>query len=107
MDDKGKQQPLLNTYPDLGIMDLDENYGRSFRFLLPWVAAADWIWGDNFWDFVNGSVRKVFKLVIDALIALYNFVGGLFPFIIVALGLFGGYLLFGRSSEAYPSNQQT
>ncbi|HXU95464.1 MAG TPA: hypothetical protein VFP45_03410 [Candidatus Nitrosotalea sp.] len=107
LDDKGKQQPLLNTYPDLGIMDLDENYGKGFRFLLPWVAAADWIWGDNFWDFVNGAVRKVFKLVIDALIALYNFVGGLFPFIIVALGLFGGYLLFGRSSEAYPSNQQT
>lgn len=105
-DDRGQDQPLLNTFPDFGIMDLDQNYGKGIKYLLPWAAAADWIWGDNFWDFVNGAVRKLFKLVIDALIALYNLVGGLFPFILLGLGLLGGYLAFGRSEE-YPTNQQT
>lgn len=105
-DDRGQDQPLLNTFPDFGIMDLDQNYGKGIKYLLPWVAGAEWIWGDNFWDFVNGAVRKLFKLVIDALIALYNLVGGLFPFILLGLGLLGGYLVFGRS-EGYPTNQQT
>lgn len=104
-DDKGQQQPLLNTFPDFGIMDLDQNYGKGLKYLLPWAAAADWIWGDNFWDFVNGAVRKLFKLVIDALIALYELVGGLFPFILLGLGLLGGYLVFGRKGEGYPVNQ--
>lgn len=94
-DEKGETQPLLNTFPDYGIMDLDENYGKGIKYLLPWVAAADWIWGDNFWDFVNGAVRKLFQLVIDALVALYNILGGIFPFILLGLGLLGGYLVFG------------
>jgi hypothetical protein len=104
-DEKGQQQPLLNTYPDFGIMDLDQNYGKGLKYLLPWAAAADWIWGDNFWDFVNGSVRKLFQLVIDALVALYELAKGIFPFILLGLGLLGGYLVFGRKGEGYPVNQ--
>jgi len=94
-DDQGKQQPLLNTYPDYGIMRSGDGgpSGRVLRFLVPWATAADWIWGDDFWDFISNTARKVFKLVIDALMALYDLAGAILPSIAIILAAAAGLYL--------------
>jgi hypothetical protein len=103
----GKDVPLINTYPDYGIMKSDDGpTGRSFRFLLPWAAAADWIWGDDFWDTIANVTRKIFKLIIDALIALYEIASAILPSAVFILAIAAGiYYLISEKTPA--KNEET
>lgn len=94
-DQEGKEQPLFNTYPDYGIMRSGDGgpSGRVLRFLVPWATAADWIWGDDFWDFISNTARKLFKLVIDALIALYDIAAAILPSLAIILAAAAGIYL--------------
>jgi hypothetical protein len=78
--------------------------GRVLRFLVPWVTAADWIWGDDFWEFVSNTARRIFKMVIDALIALYDIAIAILPSLAIILAAAAGiYLII--SGKSPPPNQ--
>lgn len=104
---KGKPQeihhPLMNIYPDYGIMtsDADSNaWYRSTPILAAffWVGVADFVWGDKFWDGIKGFIHEMFQHILDALQAIVDWVEdhlpdlakiGLFIFVI-GVALIGG-----------------
>lgn len=102
LDAEGKSVPLINTYPDFGIMREGPGgpLGREFRYLFVWSIVGDWVWGDSFWEFFHGTIKKIFKLVLDTLRGLYNLVTGFLPFILAVLGIgVAGYYLLGDKKE--------
>lgn len=100
--EQGQLVPLINTFPDFGIMREGGGgpIGRDFRFLFAWSIVGDWVWGDGFWEFFNGTIKKVFKLVLDALRALYEFVSGILPSLLLLFGVgVGAYYLLKDKKE--------
>ena len=97
-----EKMPLVNTYPDYGVMEEPGGIiGRGYLLLLPWVGAADWIWGSDFWNFVNNVVSKVFKLVIEALKMLYEVARAVLPALIIIAAVIGGIFLLKGGSNVY------
>jgi hypothetical protein len=97
-------EPLLNTYPDYGVLtEIQESwFGPSFKLLLPWTVAADWIWGDNFWEFVNGTVKFIFKKVLDALKAIADVLPAVLPALLLLAGLgVGAYFVTRPDNNLY------
>jgi hypothetical protein len=100
IEDKGKKVPLINSYPDYGIMmDDGLGVGRGIRFLIPVTIPFDWFFGDSFWDFVNGSVAAVFRIIIEVLETLYNIAAGLLPKIWPILLGIGAFFYFTKSDN--------
>lgn len=103
--DEKQEIPLLNTYPDYGIM-VDEGgpFGRNFRLIFVWTTPLDWIWGSSFWDAVNGFSKKIFDLVIETLKTLYKVVTDFIPSALF-IGFIGltAYMLFSgkKPDEVY------
>lgn len=97
------KDPLLNQYPDYGLLtDVEESwFGPQFKLLMPWTIGADWVWGDKFWDFVNGTVKVIFRKILQALRALANVVGEFLPYILLALGVVGGVFLLTRGNNQF------
>jgi len=96
----GKKYPLINSYPDYGIM-VDDGFGvgRGIRFIIPITIPLDWIFGDSFWDFINGLPSAIFKLIIQVLDALYNVAAGLLPVLWPILLGVGAFFYFTKSDN--------
>lgn len=100
--DGDKKIPLLNTYPDYGIMSEEGGpFGRNLLFLAPFATPLDWIWGSDFWSFINGLPKKLFNLVLDVLKTLYKVVASVLPSALLIAGIgFAAYMVFsGKKPE--------
>lgn len=72
----GKEEPLINTYPDYGIMDKDahQKSGSYWRWAVIALPITQFIYGQDFWPMVNGFIKEVFTQVINALADIAKFV---------------------------------
>jgi hypothetical protein len=99
-EEKGVKYPLINSYPDYGIMvDDGPGVGRGIRFLIPVTIPFDWFFGDSFWDFINGSVAAVFKLIIQVLETLYEVAVSVLPLLWPILLGVGAFFYFTKSDN--------
>lgn len=75
LDQKGIAQPLINTYPDYGIMDKSpENVGSYWEFAVIALPITKFIYGDEFWPMVTGFIKRVFTEILNALVELARIV---------------------------------
>ena len=95
--------PLFNSYPDYGLLtDVEERwFGPSFKYLIPWTIGADWIWGDDFWDFVNGAAKFIFKKVLDALKFIAEALPAVLPFLLLFAGVGAGVWYLTKSENKF------
>lgn len=73
--DKKTRQPLINIYPDYGLMDKDAT-GRGWYNYVPnfFFQTANWYWGTDFLTWAGGEVKRLFAAVIQALVEIVKFV---------------------------------
>ncbi len=97
---EGEKEPLRNTYPDYGIMNIEtgEPGVKYWRYLSVVAYFTDWYFGQELWDRITMIIKKVFQLIINALKAIIDFIipelpGGLWG--IGAILLIGGVILIG------------
>jgi hypothetical protein len=92
---------LQNNYPDYGVLVEERQpwFGRQFLLLFPILTPADFIWGDEFWGFINNTVRKVFQIIIDTLYTLLKIVETLLPSLLIIAAVVGGYFFITRNEE--------
>lgn len=94
-------QNLLNSYPDYGVLK-DENLpwlGREFALLFPILFVPDFIFGDEFWSYVNNFVKKVFQLVIEVLESLLKIATELLPSFLLIAAVVGGFFYITKSEQ--------
>lgn len=74
-DEHGNKMPLINTFPDYGLMD-HEDIQTAWYTRIPnfWTTVGSWYWGTDFWTWLGGMVKEIFAKVIQALIDLAKFV---------------------------------
>lgn len=59
---------LYNQFPDYGLMDLSDSSSKWYRYI-PLMATyvGDFLWGSDFWTWVEGTVKEIFHQVLQAL----------------------------------------